>query len=91
MNYTYIFCACNDKKERASISMVFSFNTDEDDKILSFINKHKERFFDGNYSQRERSYRELFKQSIDKNIIDAINSNLNIYAMVQAIPQIANS
>jgi len=89
MKYTYILCACYDKKEYASASLVCSFSEKEDEKVFNYIEEHQNAFFDGTKKEKERKLKSLFHSTIEKsNIMEAINSNLDIYAMVQQIPNI---
>ena len=89
MAYTYILCACNDKKEYSSASLVCSFSESEAEKVFNYIEEHRNAFFDGTRRQQEKKLKSLFHSTIEKsNIMEAINSNLDIYAMVQQIPNI---
>lgn len=89
MSYTYILCTCNKHKQHKSASLICSFEKDEESKVLQYIETHLNAFFDGSEQTKKERFKSLFKSTLEKsNIVDAINSNLDIYAMVQAIPQI---
>ena len=87
MSYTYILCSCNAHKEIKSASLIYSFKEEEENKVLEYIETHLHAFFDGTPKAKQRRFSEFFKSTLEKsNIVDAINSNLDIYAMVQQIP-----
>lgn len=89
MSYTYILCSCNKHKQHKSTSLICSFKKDEESKVLQYIETHLNAFFDGSEQTKKEGFKSLFKSTLEQsNIVDAINSNLDIYAMVQAIPQI---
>lgn len=87
MSYTYILCSCNQHKEQRSASLIYSFKEEEESKVLEYIETHLNAFFDGTPRAKKARFNEFFKSTLEKaNIVDAINSNLDIYAMVQQIP-----
>ena len=89
MSYTYILCSCNQWKERTSASLVCSFTMEEEIKVIDYIRANLNAFFDGNKETKEKRFSEFFKSTIEKkSITEAINSNLDIYAVVQQIPTI---
>lgn len=89
MSYTYILCSCNSHKERQSASLMYTFKEGEDDKVLDYIKANLNAFFDGTKHLKKQRFSEFFKSTLEKQkIADAINSNLDIYAMVQQIPNL---
>ena len=66
-----------------------SFTADEETKVLDFIKTRKDQFFDGSTAKQNQNFSDFFKLSLEKSsLADAINSDTNIYALVQQIPQI---
>lgn len=89
MSYTYILCSCNAHKERQSASLIYTFKEEEENKVLDYIKSNLNAFFDGTREGKKRRFGELFKSTLEKpTLADAINSNLDIYALVQQIPTI---
>ncbi len=89
MSYTYILCSCNAHKEQKSASLIYTFNIDDENKVLDYIKSNLNAFFDGTAEHKKERFTNFFKATLEKsNIADAINSNLDIYAMVQQIPTI---
>lgn len=87
MSYTYILCSCNKHKEHNSASLIHAFTEEDENKVLDYIKANLNAFFDGTKGMKEQRFSEFFKSTIEKrNIAEAINSNLDIYAMVQEIP-----
>jgi len=89
MQYTYILCSCNAHKQHQSASLIYSFTKEEENKVLQYIKTHQNAFFDGTPKTKEKQFKNFFKSTLEKtNIVEAINSNLDIYAMVQLIPKL---
>lgn len=89
MQYTNIQCSCNAHKERKSASLIITFGEGEETKVLDYIKSNLNAFFDGTYEGKRRRFGELFRSTLEKpGLADAINSNLDIYALVQQIPTI---
>lgn len=68
---------------------MYTFKEEEEIKVLDYIQANLNAFFDGTPQTKEQRFSAFFKDTIDKrNIKEAINSNLDIYAVVQQIPAI---
>jgi len=87
MSYTYILCSCKAHKEHKSTSLIHTFKEEGESKVLDYIKANLNAFLDGTAEGKKESFRNFFKATLEKpSIADAINSNLDIYAMVQQIP-----
>ncbi len=88
MVYTNIFCTCNASKEFNSARPVFSFKEEEETPIFNYIENHLSAFFDGSHYEKKKKFKSFYKLVIDKGLINAINCDNTLYAMVQQIPSI---
>ena len=89
MSYTYVLFSCNQFKEHSTASPIYTFKEDEDIKVVDYIKGHLNSFFGGTRKVKEHRFSEFFKSTIDNdNIVQTINSNNELYAMVLQIPNL---
>lgn len=86
---TNVLLTCNPWKTHSSATPLLTFSNEQEIQIIDYIKLHLDVFFEGSKISIQQKFKNFFRDTIEKNdLATAINSNTDICAMVQQIPNL---